>query len=321
MSDILKTYLTSRADEYFKRFWANTAYQNGLTIKFDGKLLLVKPQDIHVIDLGSMCGNCLCGHAIRYEFWFDEVGPIGSTCIKVMTGLSGTDLRLLLKAVDLAKQDRKDLEDTIEVVKTFENQIENHVGIKQNIEKLKQASKLPLIIEQFKNENIPLPHSLIRILNDAVWELDREQDYKNRYGEETYDLMKTQQEILKTMEQMCPALKDHIEGGNYVGDVIEDIYRALINRKASVAQQAFFVKLVKRLQNPKMLDALNVLFVLSKSPIEDFWLKIIDENLKSAATYGLSDKQIDFILEKSSSGKPGLAVRFTNFLENKKEDE
>jgi hypothetical protein len=53
---------------------------------------------------------------------------------------------------------------------------------------------------------------------------------------------------------------------------------------------------------------------LRQHSLGDFWDKIVQENIEKAFTYGLSDGQLTFILDKSSAGKPGLAIRFKDKL-------
>lgn len=121
---ILQSYMKARSQEFYKKFWANIADQGGLTVtKLDGTKIQVKYEDIWVNDLGEMCGHCLCGHAIRYEYHIGEVAPIGSSCIKVMTGLDGQDLRTILQGGEIARKERDDLELALESYQTLEDQI------------------------------------------------------------------------------------------------------------------------------------------------------------------------------------------------------
>lgn len=311
----IKEFTKKESSDYYKRFWAGTAIENGLTIKYDGKELLVKPQDISCIDLGELSGRCLCGHPIRYEYWFDTLGPIGSTCITVMTGLNGSDLRTIMRGSQFALKEKNELVKLKEKYQTLENQYKEFALLETKIKKLHELDKIPEKVQNFLQDNIPMPYSVRRIIDKIYDEINQESLVMNRYGKEVYECFQIYyglgqeiRNIVQPMELLVPAAKSSIT------HTLFDIGGKIGMCKATTGQVEYFKKIVTRLKNPKFIDACDVLTKLKQITLGEFWDNVVTENIQKAVSYGLSEGQINFILDKSAAGKPGLATRFKDKL-------
>lgn len=317
-----KQFLKERSQGYYQKFWAGTAMANGLTVKTpDGKEFMVKPEKIYMVDLGEMSGNCMCGHAIRYEYYLDQIGPIGSKCIQTMTGLQGEDLRKILRGAEFARKDRDDLLRVKNEYGTFENQLIGDSYLKQVYDVLSYDEMTPEI-KHFIDNNIPMPHPIKYAMRQLVYNKEVKVVASKKYGSKVEQPLKEYEAIYATVDQIiknCDLVDEYQLYGNdkYCFEVLKDIGDKVKEGKASEKQVDLFIKLWTNLKNEKFNDALYVLIKLSHFPdqMEEFWGQLVKENLTKALKWGLSDGQCEFILNKSSKGKDGLATRFKDLLE------
>jgi len=244
-------YLKQRSKKYYQKFWAESILESGLSIKTpDGKEIMVKPSDLWCNDLGSMIGNCLCGHAIRYEFWFGTVGPIGSTCIQTITGLEGQDLRKVLRGGQLAKQDKKELEDKIESFQTLENQLKQDNFLKEKIEFLKEQQEIPEEATSFLKEDIPLPNVITHSIERKYNKLKKVEKITEEYDAEIAEGALIFEELARELEGI---ISDKVKSKKTIHNTIRDLgYKLLslspfegLNQK----QTSLFRKLIRRAKN------------------------------------------------------------------------
>jgi hypothetical protein len=317
--EFLNKIMTKRSVDHYTRLWGTFVQSNGLTVKkLDGSEIVILPKNIKVIDLGGMDGNCLCGHAIRYEFWMGDYGPIGSSCIKQLTGLDGQDLRILLNGCNLLKKDREEIEKAVERYGTLDEQSLSDPKLVCDVELLRAHNLIPEEVKIFMDYDIPLPYFLESRIRNIVWRIEEkkrlEKERSQHYGNEVSEMINGYEEIRpilrpifekaslkKNLLKRLDELKNKIESLRFKPDDIVD-----------------FKKYYERAKNPRFIDALNVLTRLEKHidtpEFMGFWKKVVSENLFTAITYGLSEGQISFILGKSSKGNPGLAMTFQKLL-------
>ncbi len=314
--DFKKGYTKRVCADFYQKFWAGTALANGLTIKTpEGKEIMVNPKDIYVTDLGGMNGNCKCGHAIRYEYWLGEVGPIGSSCIKTMTGLDGQDLRAILRGAENARFETKVLEEAKVKWETLDKQLETDKDLKIKLDIVIAAKKLPPEIQPFLENDIPLPYSMVQ----KIVRLGRANVDINRvivkYGTEVAELVSDYKETVYNIGKIIHPVPLIVK--KLITQNIYDLGYAIMNLKASDKAVELFKKLIKNGKNPLFMDALDVIKKLQAfgPKLGDFWSKIVQENYEKGIQYGFSDAQINFILLTSSTGKPGLAIRFAKYLD------
>lgn len=311
-----KDYSRRVCADFYQKFWAGTALANGLTLKTpDGKEIMVNPKDIYVTDLGGMNGNCMCGHAIRYEYWLGTVGPIGSSCIKVMTGLDGQDLRAILRGAENVKFEVDLLQQAKDKWGTLTNQLEKDPTLANQIHMLENLFKLPAEARFFLDNNVPMPYSITNKINKAARSNEDISRVLVKYGKEVVDLLSDYKEVSYTIAKIIHPVP--LTTYKLMPNNIVDIGNKIMNLKASDKMVDFFKKLMRNATNPRFADALDVIKKLKTfgPRIDDFWAKIVAENYDKGIQYGFSDAQIEFILTKSSTGKPGLAVRFVKFLD------
>lgn len=323
--EFLKDYYKHRVVSYYKKFWANVAHDNGLTISMpDGTICLIKINELTCNDLGSMCGQCVCGHAIRYEYWFGEIGPIGSTCIQTMTGLKDEDLRKLIRGSELAKKDKKDLESKLELLGTLENQLESSPHFKQKLDLIQEAKLIPEGVKPFIENNIPMPWEIMNEVYKEAEKLGKVNTIRDKFGETTYQNYISYQSICHDLENTMLSAgftEDQVLKQDNIISTLKDLGEKLSKGHVSDKQVNFFNNLITKAQNDKFADAIYVLIKLSKEDLPTFWADIVKENIDKALKYGLSENQTKFILEQSSTGKPGLAIRFKEKLDPKHEVE
>lgn len=305
MDNFIKEYVAAQSSSYYTRFWANTALTNGLSVKYDGKEFLCKPEKIRVVDLGELAGQCLCGHTIRYEFWFDHLGPIGSSCIKTMTGLDGQDLRMLIKGAELAKKDGEELQRTIKTYLTFSEQLGADQILAERFNFVHEIDKIPECIQKFVVEDVPLPNPMKNLLYRIYNEEGKIKKVKDMYGDEVYSMALGYKDVVGFYGEKPPKFVE----------TINDIGGKIIEMKATGKAVEFFKRLYKRAENKRFLDAYSVLAKLQVYDLGEFWNNLIQEYIRKGDQYGLTDGEVAFILDKSASGKPALCIRFKNKLE------
>lgn len=321
LQEFIRNFMKERSNNYYQKFWSKTASQAGLTVKTpDGKEIMVKPEEIWCEDLGDVSGSCLCGHAIRYQYWLGKVGPIGSSCIQTITGLDGQDLRYILQGGQVARKETEELRQLIEQFKTLDGQLAADPILTERVNFVKDLNATPHAVLPFVEHNFPMPSS-IRASIYAVYNRNQKlKNVKQLYGQEVFDCYTIHEQVAADFDKVVANLpKIFTNNEKFVHEIIRDIGHKVTSSSPSPKQLDFLVKLVKRLQNPQFIDAVNVLVTLynCKDQIEEFWAKIITENLLKAMQFGLSDGQVNFILNKSASGKDGLAIRFKTLLTRK----
>lgn len=315
----VRNFAKKTSSDFYKKFWAGTAIENGLTVKYDGKEFLVKPEEISCIDLGDLSGRCLCGHPIRYEYWFNQLGAIGSTCITTMTGLTGADLRTIIRGSKAASKERDELMILKEKYGTLAKQREEDIYLNQSLQTIHEADKVPEQVQKFIENNIPMPWSMRRLVDKIANQETAMSTVKIKYGEEIYNLYQICEDVNRQVHQIIAPYTRDVPSEKLVTNALFNINEKIKLGKASPAQLEYYKKLMQRLRNTKFVDACDVLVRLKQYDLGEFWNKIVSDNLNNALTYGLSDAQLAFILDKSSKGKDGLAIRFKDKLADVKE--
>jgi len=314
----LTEYAKQRSSHYFVQFWGNDTAHSGLTIKKDdGSEIVVLPKDIYCTDLGAMCGQCRCGHAIRYEYWLNEYGPIGSSCIKTLTGLDGADLRNLLRGGQFVKKDLEDFTKLQEEFATLNEQLLKDNVLRTRLDFLKEQNQIPPEVQLFIDNNKPIPKNIALLIYRLVNKYDKKSKIAATYGALVA-------RAFTVYPELCAEVKDiisvsdvsDIDVESKIYNTVRDIGSKIESLRASPKAVDFFIKLVTRMENPQFIDALNVLVILNKNKqnFEDFWRDIITNQLKTALVYGLTEKQIAMVIDKTSSGGPGLSTRFNDYI-------
>lgn len=178
--EVLTRYSQDNFDTWLQKFWAKRAQEAKFVIneqtlltkltdmsdkirkqakewvqkKKKGDQICLDLKKIEVFD--TFCSHCLCGHEIRYAYYIDGYGPIGSTCIHILAGIDkkivGKFTRTYRKINGIRKEIKKIL-----VEKTFDEwakefDLDNKLA---NIEKLDEEHQE--IINDFVNAKLPLP--------------------------------------------------------------------------------------------------------------------------------------------------------------------
>jgi hypothetical protein len=328
LADFKRLLFPERAASHYEQFWGKTIQQNGLTTTIDGVEKIVLPKDIKVNDLGKVCGQCRCGHAIRYEYWLADFGPVGSSCIQMLTGLNGGDLRILLKGSQLAKVECEQLQEFVDMYDGhLSKQLESDNMLAEKLRKaeviLPNRITVPKDVALFIDYDVPMPFFIQRKLDSFINKAFPQIEHvKKRYG----DLIGT---AFACHKELCTSFEDNIEqlGKNIFGDsfvtgentvwgVVASIGKKIDKLGAYPKAVDLFIKCVNRMQDERMLDALDVLMRLKKQAekLPESIRQIVEDMYVNAIKWGLSEKQINFVLEKSSSGRPGLAVQFKPLL-------
>jgi hypothetical protein len=317
-TEFLKEYAKQRSSHYFVQFWGNDTARSGLTIKKDdGSEIIVLPKDIYCTDLGAMCGQCRCGHAIRYEYWLSEYGPIGSSCIKTLTGLDGADLRNLLRGGQFVKKDIEELTKLQEEFTTLEEQLNKDNILKTRLDFLKNINQIPPEVQFFIDNNKPIPKNIALLIYRLVNKYDKKSKIAATYGAHVA-------RAFSVYPELCSEVKDIISVSDIsdidieskIHNTVRDIGSKIEGLRASPKAVDFFIKLVTRMENPQFIDALNVLVILNKNKanFDEFWRNLVTDMLKTALTYGLTEKQIAVVTGTTSSGGPGLSTRFNDYI-------
>jgi hypothetical protein len=304
-NDFVKQYVRQQSSNYYTKFWANTASANGLTVKYDGKEILVKPESIYVVDLGQLAGKCLCGHAIRYEFWFDQLGPIGSSCIKTMTGLDGKDLQMLIKGSEMARKDAADLQSLKEQFGTLTAQLQNDKLLAEKLDFISREDCVPEDLQKFMENDLPLPQAMRNLVYKIYNEKARNLSVKNVFGPEVYEMTQEAPDIIRLYN--APNRPQFI-------NTIEDINDKILKNRATGKMIEFYKRLMTRARNTRFMMAYDVLQKLQMHDLGEFWNNLVQEYLAKGDQYGLTDGQIALVLDGSASGKPPLVKRFAEKL-------
>jgi hypothetical protein len=317
-NEFLKEYAKQRSSHYFVQFWGNETARSGLTIKKDdGSEIVVLPKDIYCTDLGAMSGQCKCGHAIRYEYWLSEYGPIGSSCIKTLTGLDGADLRNLLRGGQFVKKDLEDFTKLQEEFVTLEEQRKKDIILNTRLNFLETNNQIPPEVQLFIDNNKPIPKNVALLIYRLVNKHDKKSKIAATYGAHVA-------RAFSVYPELCSEVKDiisvsdisDIDVESKIHNTVRDIGSKIEGLRASPKAIDFFIKLVTRMENPQFIDALNVLVILNKNKanFDEFWRNMVTDMLKTALTYGLTEKQVAVVIGKTSTGGPGLSTRFNDYI-------
>lgn len=317
-NQFLTEYAKQRSVHYFVQFWGNETARSGLTIKkLDGSETIVLPKDICCIDLGNMSGQCRCGHAIRYEYWLSEYGPIGSSCIRTLTGLDGADLRTILRGGQFVKKDLDEFKKLSEEFATLDDQLSRDTILKTRLDFLKNNNQVPPEVQLFIDNNKPIPKNVALMIYRIFNKHDKKSKIASTYGPHVARAFSVHPELCSEIKDIISVSDiSDIDVESKIHNTVRDIGSKIEGLRASPKAVDFFIKLVTRMENPQFIDALNVLVILNKnkSNIDDFWSNMITEMLKTALTYGLTDKQVAVVIGKTSSGGPGLSTRFNDYI-------
>jgi hypothetical protein len=316
--EFLKEYAKQRSSHYFVQFWGNDTAHSGLTIKKDdGSEIVVLPKDIYCTDLGEMCGQCRCGHAIRYEYWLGDYGPIGSTCITVLTGLDGANLRILLRGGQFVKKDLEEFKQLQEEFTNLEEQRHKDIILNTRLDFLETNNQVPTEVQLFIDNDKPIPKNVALLIYRLVNKYDKKSKIAATYGAHVA-------RAFSVYPELCSEIKDiisvsdisDIDVESKIHNTVRDIGSKIEGLRASPKAVDFFIKLVTRMENPQFIDALNVLVILNKNKgnFEEFWRDIVTNLLKTALVYGLTEKQVAVVIDKTSSGGPGLSTRFNDYI-------
>lgn len=154
-----------------QRYWGSKMIEHNITCTtFDGEVLNVEPGSIRVIDKRwKGASHCICGKAIRYEYWIQQYGPIGSVHITEHTNLDKTLVRDITNGYKKQNEVRTDivkiLADLKEQGKTFEDWKRDY-DLSEKLKALPFLKNLERrqLIEGLVSLELPLPESLRREL-------------------------------------------------------------------------------------------------------------------------------------------------------------
>lgn len=109
--EFLEGYTQKKFFTFMENYWGEKMITAGITCKtFEGTVINVDSKSIRVIDKRwKGASHCICGKAIRYEYWIGTYGPIGSIHICEHTNLDKTLVHDLTKGYKQQNELRTDI--------------------------------------------------------------------------------------------------------------------------------------------------------------------------------------------------------------------
>lgn len=96
--EFLEQHTQQKFFSFMEQYWAEMIDADITCRTFDGEVINVDRGSIRVIDKRwKGASHCICGKAIRYEYWIQHYGPIGSVHIVEHTNLDKTLVRDITK--------------------------------------------------------------------------------------------------------------------------------------------------------------------------------------------------------------------------------
>jgi len=117
--EFLEKHTQEKFYTFLQGYWAKKVIDAGLTTKTSkGEVLAINPASIRVIDKRwKGASHCICGKAIRYEYWIQKYGPIGSVHILEHTGLDKELVRDITKGYKYQNSLRTELVELLVALK------------------------------------------------------------------------------------------------------------------------------------------------------------------------------------------------------------
>jgi hypothetical protein len=339
---------------FVQKYWGEKLIDANITCKtFNGEVINVDPTSIRVIDKRwKGASHCLCGKAIRYEYWIKTYGPIGSVHICDHTNLDKTLVADLTKGYKKENELRTDivrmLADLQEAGESYETWVVSYNLLQKmiNIGFVGNAEQRELIIKLCQL-NLPLPENLRTTLNFANRKAEiAAQEASSPVEEEapvsiveeapiaipTSDSTTSSNvhsefliEIDKAMEDYRTSNKQGVSGSQL--SVLSNLRKAIEKGSPSSAQLAYAKTIVSSLQSatakamePGMLAAQQaakqvLALIYNHAPHNPFV-----KSLYIASQNGdLTSKQLDCIFERQlGKGRTGLYYQFASIMNENK---
>jgi hypothetical protein len=109
--EFLEGHTQKKFFTFMENYWGEKMVTAGITCKtFEGTVINVDSKSIRVVDKRwKGASHCICGKAIRYEYWIGTYGPIGSIHICEHTNLDKTLVHDLTKGYKQQNELRTDI--------------------------------------------------------------------------------------------------------------------------------------------------------------------------------------------------------------------
>lgn len=240
--EYLENMTQQRFFTFLQKHWALKMIAAGATAKTQkGEVLQVNPATIRVVDKRwKGASHCICGKAIRYEYWIQQYGPIGSVHICEHTGLDKALVDDITKGYKKENQVRTEIVDIFVELKDKGHTIEDwykEYGLEEKQKWLPhvriQATRE--MIEKFIELKLPIPKECREALQNAFYSWKAAQ---RRSEQEELFLVQAKTTIDRLHTSQYEALRV-AQAGTFA--TFQDLFHA-IKEKRSTPEQLLFAE-------------------------------------------------------------------------------
>lgn len=318
--EFLEQHTQQQFFSFMQQYWGEKMIAAQITCRtMDGEVINVDRGSIRVIDKRwKGASHCICGKAIRYEYWIGTYGPIGSVHIVDHTNLDKTFVRDLTKGYKTQNELRTEivhlLADLKEQGKTYEDWASSfdYESKMQNVEKVRNPERRELI-KRLYGLHLPLPEKLRHELNYVQQSLTPSMNLPHNsstISTSTLSVSSNPHQALIT--RIEKALQDY-QAGNHQGiseyhlRTLNNLLETIFKGKPSTNQLAYAQNLVAQVEkscgqnvpgewNKAQQVAKQLLFIIDTSaPKNSFVQSLYSESQSS----DLTERQLDCIFSST----------------------
>lgn len=338
--DFLESHTQSKFYTFMEQYWGAKLADAGITCKtFDGEVLNVEPGSIRVVDKRwKGASHCICGKAIRYEYWIQHYGPIGSVHIVEHTNLDKTLVSDITKGYKKENSLRTeivrmlaDLKDEGRTLKDWQETFDLDEKMKY-IERVSNPEKRELI-KRLVELNLPLPEELRHALSLArrLAVAKQSSSETETSCDESREIGGVSGQLIARVDELS-ARYDPIKHSSFstsnMGTLIS-LQSRLSSGRPTLGQLNFCKALLEKLEDALKNEtsaswqkaqhtAKRILDILIQEPEPSSFVKSLHNTLKSGA---LTKAQLDCIFRKDKvHGRNGLYYQHLKIMNEHKID-
>lgn len=331
----LEAHTQQRFFSFMEQYWAEKLVDHEITCTtFEGEKINIDRGSIRVVDRRwKGASHCLCGKAIRYEYFIGQYGPIGSVHICEHTNLDQTLVRDITKGYKKENTLRTEivrmLADLKENGKTYDDWVESYDLLEKmkHIGNVRNAEKRELIM-RLCDLRLPLPEDLRKELSLAISRTKRELRENNPHvtaAVSTSTQTNPHQSLLDNIETAVTQYKNGPYKGvaQYDLRVLNDLANKIKEGNASRGRLNYARSLLERVNRALTTPASQewqTAQVLAKSILDAIVRHDVKNkfarSLQAASQSGdLTTRQLDCIFNKPGGNhREGLYYQYTDLM-------
>lgn len=331
--EFLEGYTQQKFFSFMEQYWGEKLVDAEITCKtFDGEVINIDRGSIRVIDKRwKGASHCICGKAIRYEYWIGSYGPIGSVHIVEHTNLDKTLVRDITKGYKTENTLRTDIVRMLADLKEDEKTYEDWVVSYELAEKMKyidavRSKERRELIMKLCDLKLPLPESLRKELMYAISSTKRKLREQQQQQTTPVAVLNNPNAILANEIESSLA---KYQTGNFCGisqhhlRTLGDLLSKIKQGKPSSGQVSYAQALLDRVKEACQQPA-STGWTTAQQTAKKFLTLIVNSDvsnsfarsLHAASQNGdLTIRQLDCIFaKKAGRGKPGLYYQYPNLV-------